>query len=214
LLLEGLWRTVLLSIAAIVLGFALGVFGALGRGAQSVMIRGVIACYVEIIRNTPLLIQLFVAFFVLPSIGIRLSATAAALLTMVLNNGAYVTEIVRSGIESVHPSQIEAGLSLGLPRWRVFTDIVFLPAIEQVFPSLVSQSVLLTLSSSVISAIGADDLTSMGNLIQSQNFRAFEVYIVIAVIYLVLAMVFRLLFWIFSLRLFPRRRHVLQEVWS
>jgi polar amino acid transport system permease protein len=91
---------------------------------------------------------------------------------------------------------------------------VLLPAVENVYPSLVSQFVLLTLSSSIISAIGADDLTSMANLIQSQDFRSFEVYIVVAVIYSVLALTLRALLWALGQALFPRRRSVAKAVWA
>lgn len=214
LLLAGLWITIAFSFIAIVAGFALGVLGALARRSQSALVRGIAATYVEAIRNTPLLVQLFVIFFVLPSVGIKLNAMTAAMLAMVLNNGAYTTEIVRGGMESVHPSQVEAGLSLGLSHLQVFARIILLPAVESVYPALASQFVLLTLSSSIISAIGADDLTSMANLIQSQDFRSFEVYIVVAVVYLALAVVLRLLLWGLSLLLFPRRRRVTQPVWA
>jgi polar amino acid transport system permease protein len=214
LLAQGLWRTLMFSIGAIIAGTAIGIAGALARGSKSVTLRGIAAVYVEIIRNTPLLVQLFVIFFVLPSAGIRLTTTAAAAIAMALNNGAYTTEILRSGIESVHPSQIEAGLSLGLSRLRVFSTIVLPPAIENVYPALVSQFVLLTLSSSIISTIGADDLTSMANFIQSQNFRSFEVYIVVGVVYLALSFALRAVFWLAGMALLSGRRRRAQPVWA
>jgi polar amino acid transport system permease protein len=213
LLMQGLAETAALSLIAIFLGTAIGIAGALCRNSSSLFLRGLVAAYVELVRNTPLLIQLFVIFFVLPSIGIKLSATYAAVLALVLNNGAYTTEIMRSGIESVHPTQIEAGLSLGLSRLRIFGSLVLLPAFETAYPALVSQFILLTLSSSIISAIGADDLMSMANLIQSSNFRSFEIYLVVAAIYIALALVFRLGFWGLSLVLFPRRWRVTKAAW-
>jgi len=208
LLLDGFWKTILFSAAAIVFGFAIGVFGALARRSQSAALRAIFGCYVEVIRNTPMLVQLFVIFFVLPGAGIKLSTTEAALLAVVINNGAYVTEIVRSGIANVHPSQVEAGLSLGLSRARVFTSIVFLPAIESVYPALVSQFILISLGTSIISAIGADDLTSMANIIQSETFRALEVFLIVGVIYLLLTLLYRVLFHAIGHLLFPRRRRV------
>ncbi|MDB5872068.1 MAG: transporter permease [Ramlibacter sp.] len=214
LLLEGLWRTLLFSAAAIIFGLVIGVFGALGRRARSRAIRYAVTAYVEIIRNTPMLIQLFIIFFVLPTIGIKLSTTEAALVAVVLNNGAYVTEIVRGGIASVHPSQIEAGLSLGLSRTRVFMSVVLLPAIENVYPALVSQFILIALGTSIISAIGADDLTSMANVIQSETFRALEVFIVIGIIYFFLTLLYRALFAGLSILLFPHRRRQGKAVWA
>lgn len=214
LLVEGIWKTLLFSAAAIVFGFTIGVFGALGRRAPSRPLRLLVASYVELIRNTPMLIQLFIIFFVLPSVGIKLSTNEAALVAIVLNNGAYVTEIVRGGIESVHPSQIEAGQSLGLSRLRVFSSIVLLPAIENVYPALVSQFILIALGTSIISAIGADDLTSMANVIQSETFRALEVFLIVGVIYFVLTLAFRLLFAALSRHLFPRRRRMAKAVWA
>ncbi|MBC7801451.1 MAG: ABC transporter permease subunit, partial [Gemmatimonadaceae bacterium] len=128
-LLDGLLLTLGLSVAGIVLGTALGVGLAVARAIAPRPIGALIEGYVEVIRNTPFLIQLFIIFFALPPLGLRLSAAEASIVALTINLGAYATEIVRAGIESVHPSQIEAGQSLALTRLQVFRYVVLLPAL-------------------------------------------------------------------------------------
>nr|WP_196242139.1 amino acid ABC transporter permease [Azospirillum oleiclasticum] len=186
----GAWLTVQLSIGAMVLGLAVAILCALGRTSGPKPVRWLITAYVEVVRNTPFLVQIFLVFFGLPAAGIRLSPDMAALFAMVVNVGAYATEIIRAGIESIHKGQIEAGLALGLKRLQVFRYVVLKPALRTVYPALTSQFILLMLGSSVVSAISAEELTSIANNIQSQTFRSFEVYIVVTVIYLGLALAF------------------------
>lgn len=206
LLFAGAWATIQLSALSMLIGLSVGVACArlLTHGPQ--LLRVVVRCYVEIIRNTPLLIQLFLIFFGLPSLGVRLTADTAALIALSVNLGAYSTEIVRAGLEAVHPSQIEAGEALALTPFQVFRYVVLPPAIEKVYPALASQFVLTMLASSIVSAISAEELTSAANLIQSQTFRSFEVYIVVGLAYLLLAVLFRGLFLLLGLAAFPRRR--------
>ncbi len=193
-LLAGAWLTIRLSALAMVLGLIVAVICALGRTSGPAWARWLVAAYVEIIRNTPFLVQIFLIFFGLPAIGLRLSPNAAALTAMVVNVGAYATEIIRAGIESIHKGQIEAGLALGLKPLQVFRYVVLKPALRTVYPALTSQFILLMLSSSVVSAISAEELTSIANNIQSQTFRAFEVYIVVTIAYLALSMAFSAVF--------------------
>ena len=150
--------------------------------------------YVEFIRNTPFLIQLYFVFFALPHFGLRLGPNAAALLAMVINLGAYASEIVRAGIESVPEGQIEAGRSLGLRRFAIIRFIVLFPALKAVYPALTSQFVLLLLGSSIVSAIAAEELTAVGNTINSQTFRSFEIYTIITIMYVVIVFGFRAAF--------------------
>jgi polar amino acid transport system permease protein len=193
-LLDGAWLTVRLSAMAMVLGLIVAVVCALGRTSGPKWVQWPISAYVEIIRNTPFLVQIFLIFFGLPAIGLRFSPNAAALTAMVVNVGAYATEIIRAGIESIHRGQIEAGLALGLKPLQVFRYVILKPALRTVYPALTSQFILLMLSSSVVSAISAEELTSIANNIQSQTFRAFEVYIVVTVAYLLLSMAFSAVF--------------------
>lgn len=200
LLLEGTLRTIQLSLSAMVIGLIIGVACAWGKLYGAWPIKKLINAYIEIIRNTPFLIQLFFFFFALPSIGVQWSAGTAALVAMFVNLGAFSTEIIRAGIESIPKGQIEAGLALNLKPRQIFVDVVLKPALKTIFPALSSQFILLMLTSSVVSAISADDLTSVAAVIQSETFRSFEIYIVITVIYFVLSMLFIGLFRLAYLR--------------
>jgi len=194
LLLKGTLSTVQLSVLAMLLGLGVAIVCAWGKTAGPRPLRWLINIYIELIRNTPFLVQLFFFFFALPALGLRWSAYTAALTAMVVNLGAYATEIIRAGIESIPKGQIEAGLALNLKRHEIFRFVILKPALRTVYPALTSQFILLMLSSSVVSAISADDLTSVAANLQSQTFRSFEIYIVVAVIYLVLALAFTALF--------------------
>ena len=194
LLLKGTWSTIELSILAMLAGLVVAILCAWGKTSGPRPLRWLINAYIELIRNTPFLVQLFFFFFALPAIGLRWSAHTAALTAMVVNLGAYATEIIRAGIESIPRGQIEAGLALDLKRHQIFRFVILKPALRAVYPALTSQFILLMLSSSVVSAISADDLTSVAANLQSQTFRSFEIYIVVAVIYLVLALLFSALF--------------------
>jgi len=194
LLLKGTLSTVQLSVLAMLLGLGVAIVCAWGKTAGPRPLRWLINIYIELIRNTPFLVQLFFFFFALPALGLRWTAYTAALTAMVVNLGAYATEIIRAGIESIPKGQIEAGLALNLKRHEIFRFVILKPALRTVYPALTSQFILLMLSSSVVSAISADDLTSVAANLQSQTFRSFEIYIVVAVIYLALALAFTALF--------------------
>jgi polar amino acid transport system permease protein len=208
LLLKGTLNTIELSMLAMVMGLLVAIVCAWGKTAGPKPLRFVINAYIELIRNTPFLVQLFFFFFALPALGLRWSAYTAALTAMVVNLGAYATEIMRAGIESIPKGQIEAGLALNLKRYEIFRFVILKPALRAIYPALTSQFILLMLSSSVVSAISADDLTSIAANLQSQTFRSFEIYIVVAAIYLALALSFSALFkLIFRLGLnYPDRR--------
>jgi polar amino acid transport system permease protein len=193
LLLHGALLTIRLSALAMLFGLILGIIGAAALTAAPRWVRLIVRAYVEIIRNTPFLIQLFIIYFSLPALGLRLRADEAALLGMSINLGAYATEIVRGGIEAIPFGQIEAARALGLRRLPIFRFIVLRPALRIVYPALVSQFILLMLGSSVVSSISAVDLTAVTNTLQSTTFRAFEFYFAATLIYLVMALGFRLL---------------------
>ncbi len=189
-LLDGAWLTVQLSAAAMVLSLVVAVAGALARTAGPRWLSVLVMAYVEVIRNTPFLVQIFLIFFGLPALGVRFSANAAALIALTANGGAYATEIVRAGIASIGQGQSEAGMALGLHRLRIFRLIVLPQALRAVVPPLGSQFILLMLNSSVCSAISADELTAAAQDVQSRTFRSFETYIVATGIYLVLSSLF------------------------
>ncbi|MEO0350137.1 MAG: amino acid ABC transporter permease [Cyanobacteria bacterium P01_A01_bin.15] len=208
LLLEGVGLTLQLSALAIVLGLAIGVVGALCRISDNAYLSMVATAYVEAIRNTPFLVQLLFIFFGVSSLGPRLGSFQAALLALTINFGAYATEIIRAGIQSVEQSQIEAGMSLGLNRRQVFRLVVLKPAVATVYPALTSQMVLLLLLSSVVSQISTRELTFVGNFLRSRTFRDFEVYVTLALIYIVLALGFKLLAQLCHRRLFIFTRYI------
>lgn len=204
-IIEGVWLTLQLSALTIVLGFLIGVAAAAMRTSHVRSLRAIATVYVETIRNTPLLVQLFIVFFGLPSLGLRLSANEAALIGLSVNLGAYTCEILRAGIQSIHKSQLEAGYSLGLSRPQVFRHIVLFQALKAIYPSLSSQFVLLMLATSVVSVIGASELFHVASFIDSRTFRSFEVYVVITLGYLGLTILFRATFAAIYWLVFVRR---------
>lgn len=204
LLLRGAWLTIQLSAVSTVLGLIVGILGALGRNSQHAPLRWLAGLYVELIRNTPFIVQLYFLYFGLAQIGVKMTANQAALLAMVINLGAYATEIVRAGIDAIARGQWEAGLSLAMTRWQVFRHVVLLPALQKIYPALTSQFIIVMLGSSVVSQISAEELTFAGNFIQSRNFRSFEVYFVITAIYLLLSLGFRQVFRLIGARAFRR----------
>jgi polar amino acid transport system permease protein len=193
-LLVGAWLTIQLSCAAMLIGLVVSIVCAWGKMSAIAPLRWVIDAYIEIIRNTPFLVQIFFIFFGLPALGLRMSPNQAALVALVVNFGAYGTEIIRAGIESIQKGQMEAGTSLGLSKLQIFRYIILKPALRTVYPSLTSQFIYLMLTSSVVSAISADDLAAAGNTLQSQTFASFEVYIVITIMYLIMSTGFSAIF--------------------
>lgn len=189
-LLQGLVNTLVLSALAMAIGMVLSIAGALGKTSGPKWLRWIIDEYIELIRNTPFLIQIFVIYFGLPAAGVKMSSDAAALLALVVNVVAYGIEIIRAGIESIQKGQIEAGKALGLRPLQIFRLIILKPAIQAIYPSLTSQFILLMLNTSVCSAIAASELTAMANDIQSRTFRSFEVYFVVTCMYLALSVFF------------------------
>jgi polar amino acid transport system permease protein len=191
LFLEGTAVTLGLTAVASVLGLALSIAGAAAARGGLAWARKLIALYVELIRNTPFIVQMFFVFFGLPSLGLRLTALEAAVLAMTINLTAYAIEIMRAGIEAVPPGQSEAGRALGLHTVPIFALVVLPQALATVYPALVSQVVITMLESAVVSQIAVVDLTHVADFIQSRNFRAFETYFVITVVYFALAVVIR-----------------------
>jgi polar amino acid transport system permease protein len=202
-LLRGALLTLRLSAETMFFGLLLGVLGAWAKTSPIRVLRLVVQFYVELIRNTPFLVQLLLIYLGLPRIGLRFSPDGAALLAMVVNLGAYATEIVRAGIEAVPRGQVEAGRALGLRPWPIFRCIVIMPALQTVFPALASQFILVVLGSSVISTISAEELTAIANNLQSQSFRPFEIYFVVGGIYVGMALGFQAIFSVVQRVLFP-----------
>ena len=195
LLLRGAGITLLLTAIASLFGIVLSIGGAATARSRLGWARVLVLSYVELIRNTPFIVQLFFIFFGLPSLGLRLPALTAAVLAMTINLTAYSIEIVRAGIEAVPPGQREAGLALGISPVSVFVNITLPQAIANVYPALVSQIVITMLESAVVSQIAVTDLTHAADFIQSRTYRAFETYFSVTLIYLGMTLLLR---WAFS----------------
>jgi polar amino acid transport system permease protein len=204
-LFHGILVTVELIAVGAVFGVALGIACAWARALGPAWLKPIVSAYVELIRNTPFLIQLFFIFFGLPSIGIQLSEMQGAMLAMIINLGAYSCEIVRAGIQATTRGQFEAGWSLGMTRFETFRHVVLIPALQRIWPALSSQIVIVMLGSAVVSQIAAEDLSFAANFIQSRNFRAFEIYFVVTAIYLLLAILLRQVLRGVGWWLFPRK---------
>ncbi len=188
---EGFAMTCLYTLGAMILSLAIGTTAALGRLSNYAGVRLVAGAYVEFVRNTPALILLFILYFGLPNIGVRMAPGVAAVVGLGLYSGAYVAEIVRSGIQAVHRNQIQAGQSLGMTPMQIFTWVISIPAFSHIYPALCGQFILLMLGTSIVSAIGAEELTAAGSRIQSVTFRSMETYVVITIVYLVLSIALR-----------------------
>ena len=193
-LLGGAFLTLRIVGVAVLFGIILGILAAMGRTSKNKIAYGVSSAYVEFFRNTPLLVQVFFAYFALPSLGIDLSPNQAALFVIIFNTGAYMTEIIRAGLESVHRSQVESGWSLGMSYLQVFRYVILPPAMKAIAPPLGNQIISITLSSCVISQIAAEDLTYRAMILENRTFRSFEIYIVTILIYFLMAQILHLLF--------------------
>jgi polar amino acid transport system permease protein len=196
LLLRGAGFTLALTAIGTLLGVGLGILGAVLRAWRIRPFNTLFGIYVELIRNTPFIVQLFFIFFGLPAMGVRLSEWEAAVLAMVINLGAYSTEIIRAGIQAIPHGQLEAAAALAMSRVESFRYVVLRPALAKVWPALSSQIIIVMLGSAVCSQISTEELSFAANFIQSRNFRAFETYLVTTLLYLAMAIIIRqLLAW-------------------
>ncbi|WP_111637372.1 amino acid ABC transporter permease [Marinomonas shanghaiensis] len=202
---SGLKTTVELTVLTTILGVALGTVCATVRQYGNRAGQSVVSVYVELIRNTPFIVQLFFIFFGLPALGMMLSPWQASMIALTINLGAYSTEIIRAGLASISKGQVEAAKVLGLNFRQTLTRVIFIPAFEKIYPALTSQCIIVMLGSAVISQISVQDLTYAANLVQSRNFRAFESYLVTALLYLGLSILLRFAFNALGKRLFAYR---------
>ena len=212
LLITGVAWTLSLTAISVLLGTLLGTACAwvrargFGANVAPTWLQAAVGAYVELIRNTPFIVQLFFIFFGLPAAGVKISAEVASVIAMVINLGAYAAEIIRAGLEATPKGQIEAAQSLALNRSQTFIRVVLPPALKKVWPSLVSQIIIVMLGSSVCGQISTKELSYSADLIQSNNFRSFEAFIIVGAIYLTLSIATRqLLNWAGAKFLFGRR---------
>ncbi|NMY53994.1 amino acid ABC transporter permease [Pseudomonas sp. WS 5051] len=206
LLLRGALYTLELTAIGTVFGVSLGIVGAVVRAWNIRPFAALFGLYVELIRNTPFLVQLFFIFFGLPGLGVHISEWQAAVLAMVINLGAYSTEIIRAGIQAIPKGQLEAASALAMSRFEAFRHVVLQPALAKVWPALSSQIIIVMLGSAVCSQIATEELSFFANFIQSRNFRSFETYVLTTLIYLCMALLIRQLLNWFGRRYLSRSR--------
>jgi polar amino acid transport system permease protein len=188
--LSGTLVTLQLAVLAMLFGTALGIVGAVARNSQWRIARGFAAAAVEAIRNTPLLVQLYLWYFGLGALGIDVPPYWSVVIAMGINNGGYLTEIIRAGIEAIKSQQIKAGISLGMSGYQVFRYIIIMPALGIVFPAVSNQFVISILMSALAMIIGVKDLTYQAVYLQAHTFRSIETYLVVIVLYIILSKAF------------------------
>jgi polar amino acid transport system permease protein len=184
LLLKGLRMSVILALIGMFIGSVLGIFVAIGRRSSVSIVRRIVNIYVEIFRNTPLLIQMYIFFFGLPQINIHLTPFVSAVLALILNNGAYTGVIFETGINAVDKGQSEAATALGMSAFQTYRYIMIPQAFRLVIPPLTNQFISLFLFSSVASTISIPELIYQTLHIDSITMRTFEVFIVTTLLYL------------------------------
>ena len=187
---EGLATTILLAVPAILLAAAWGIVVVMGLLARSRVLASITRGYVEVVRNTPILVQMFFIFFGSGYAGYPVSGFTAGLLALVLQNGAYAAEIYRGGIRAVTHRFAEAGLALGLTPRRAFRLIVLPMAIRNVIPPLSNQGVLIIKDTSLVATISVAELTFQARLLADRTAAVFEIFFTLALFYLVLTAVF------------------------
>jgi polar amino acid transport system permease protein len=182
-LLKGLWISLYVTLLTMFVGGALGIILYRGKTGNVKVLRYLSSGYIELFRNTPLLVQLYLVYFGLPQYGINFNATWSGLIALSLNNAAYTAEIYRAGFESVPQGLREAGSALGMQPRQIFRHVLFLPAIRNVFPALTNQLILLFLASSILSIIALPELMDVVMAISSETFRTVEVLAVGGLLY-------------------------------
>ncbi|TGD85510.1 transporter substrate-binding domain-containing protein [Mycolicibacterium sp. CH28] len=189
ILMEGLKMTVLLTVISIAIALALGIVFGLFRVSRAIWLRAIGTTYVDIFRGTPLLVQAFFIYFGIPSaLGFQMSALTAGIITLSLNAGAYMTEIVRGGIQSVDKGQMEAARSLGIGYLSTMRKVILPQAIRTMIPSYINQFVITLKDTSILSVIGIAELTQTGRIIIARNFQSFNMWLIIGVIYFIVIM--------------------------
>ena len=179
--------TLEITVLSILFGLAIAMLLAVLRKSENKAARSVAGIWVACARNTPALLQIYIAYFGLGTFGLHLSPYASVLAAITFNNAGYLAEILRGGIDSIHPSQRQTALGLGLTSFQAYTHVIFPQVLKVVFLPISNQIILAMLNSSMGMVIGLQELTGMTTFLQSQTFRPFEFYFAAAVIYFIVA---------------------------
>lgn len=189
LLIMGAGITIEITIIAVGIGFFLGLITSMCRLSKVKFLEIIAVCYINIIRGTPMLVQIFLIYFALPAIiGVRINPFVAAVAACSINSGAYVSEIFRAGIQSVDKGQMEAGRSLGLSWMQTMRYIIIPQAFKRVIPPLGNEFIQMTKETSLVSVIGFEELTRRGQLIIAKTYGTFEIWLTVAAIYLIMTL--------------------------
>ena len=188
-LLEGAWVTVQLTTIAVAIGLFIGTFVGIARTSKNKLMYGLASVYVDFIRGTPLLVQIFLVYMGLPQLlGFPIPVWVAAITSLGVNSGAYVAEIVRSGIQSIDKGQVEAAKSLGMTHKQTMRHIVLPQAFKRIVPPLGNEFIAMLKDSSLVAVISLEELMRKGQIIQTRTFRPFEIYLAVAFIYLIMTL--------------------------
>src|SRR5574340_1378092 len=186
-LLAGLGVSFEITAIAVVVGSLVAIVVYLGKASADRVVSAACSTYIEVIRNTPLLVQLYIIFFGLPAVGLNLDAFSSAAIGLTIHNAAYIAEVYRGGFESVPRGLHDAAAALGLSRRQAFIHVSFVPAIRAVYPSFVNQTVLIFLASSIASVLSLNELTHAMLAINRETYRTMEVFILGGALYLAAA---------------------------
>lgn len=203
-MLGGAVVSLVLTVVIFILSLFFGTLVGLARYRRDKRVTYCVATvYVEIIRNTPLLVQIFFLYFGLPQFGIYLPVIFAGVLAMTINNCAYIAETVRAGIQSISKGQWEAADCLGLSRLWVFWDVIFPQTLRNIFPALTNQCIMILFGTSLLSVLDIKDLMQRASILNSQSFRTVEIYVFAVALYYVLALICSTVMRFINRRYFP-----------
>jgi polar amino acid transport system permease protein len=189
LLLAGAAVTIQITAISVGLGLLIGMFVGIARLSKLLPVRAAAAVYVDFIRGTPLLVQIFLIYFALPILlGARIDPFIAAITACSINSGAYVAEIFRAGIQSIDKGQMEAGRSLGMSWIQTMRHIILPQAFKRIIPPLGNEFIAMLKDSSLVSVIGFEELTRSGQLIIARTYGSFEIWLTVALIYLIMTL--------------------------
>ena len=188
-LMNGVKLTILITFFGLIFGFILGSVAGLGKTSRNVFVNKLAGVYIESVRGTPLMVQVMFLYFGLPlALGMRVPPLVAGVTAIAVNAGAYIAEIVRGAIQSIDKGQVEAGRSIGLTHFQALVYIIWPQAFKRMIPPLGNQFIISLKDTSLLVVIGVGELTRQGQEIIAVNFRAFEVWLTVAVIYLAMTM--------------------------
>ena len=204
-LLRGARLTIFIAVVGLVGGLAIGTIAGLMRAYGNAVLNAIAFAYVELVRGTPIVVQVMFIYFALPTLAdIRIDPLSAAILSITFNSGAYIAEIVRGSFLSVHKGLREAGLAIGLPMWKVLLYVIGPVAFRRLIPPLGNQFLVSLKDTSLFIVIGVGELTRQGQEIMAANFRAVEVWSAVAILYLIMTGVLTL-----ALRITEKRMRIL-----